>query len=139
MIKNEVNIIQVSTEMPNPVIRLSGYEPTTDYWPKVITLVNAMIKESAANGRSAHAMQEAANATIEELIFDGDHTGVEWAEFTMALNHILWFWYEVSQEQSLEYLDPVLRVLDRLYYQWRDKALDTLKGDDISTFLKITD
>lgn len=137
----QTHVIQVSTELPNPVKNLSGYEPTTEYWPMVITLVNALIEASAVRGLDAKKIQEDANMLIGSGLFDeeDEHTAVQWAEFVMAINHILWFWHGASEQEGIEYLDPVLKALNDLYYQWHDKALNTLKGDDLSTYLRITD
>jgi hypothetical protein len=67
------------------------------------------------------------------------HTAVEWAEFVMSINHVLWLLWSANEEQGLEYLDPVMQALSDLYYEWHNKAIDALKGDALSEYLAITD
>ena len=133
------NVPQLQRNAPNPVLEF-GYEPTTEYWPDIIQLGNALIIANAAHGMNAKTLQGGANFTIKNEIFDDAkaHTAVEWAEFTMGINHLLWIWHSACENRGLE-MDEVLKALNDLYYEWRDKALDTLKGDDLSTYLKITD
>lgn len=132
-------IIQLRTDVPNPVLGLGGYTPTTDYWAKAIRLTNALI-EANDDGANAEQLQKGANVTIKARIFDEaeTHTPVEWAEFVMAINHVLWLWHDLSVGEGVE-IDQVLQALDALYYEWHDKALNTLKGDELSTYLRITD
>lgn len=132
-----MNLLQVRQDMPNPVLELGGYTPVTGYWRDIISLTNTLLEVALRESHTPKQVQSGANAIIKGYMFKGNHTGVEWAEFTMAINHMLWALY--SQDDKDGYIHNVLRALDSLYYQWRDKALDTLKGDELSTYLRITD
>ena len=131
-------VIQLQEYAPNPVIELGGYTPVTDYWKKIIRLGNALIVANSLHGLDAKELRKGANLTINNEIFKGEHTAEEWAEFCMAINHLLWVWHEMVENHGLE-MDEVLKALNDLYYEWHDKALATLKGDDLSTYLRITD
>jgi hypothetical protein len=124
---------------PNPVIELSGYTPTTDFWATSIRLMNAGILASAINGHGEDELVKGFNYTIDQDIFSGEHTAVEWAEFVMSINHVLWLLHDLNEARGIEYLEPVLQALSKLYYEWHNKALDTLKDEDLSTYLRITD
>lgn len=133
-------ILQLSNEAPNPVTHLSGYEPTTTYWPNIITLMNALIVSSYVHGVNAKQLQSGANLTLNTEIFEGEvHTAVEWAEIVMAINHGLWMLHAVHEENGIEELEPILQALNDLYYEWHDRALNTLTGADLSEYLRITD
>lgn len=53
-------------------------------------------------------------------------------EFTMALNIKAWELHERGN-------DTLTNVYSQLYYNAREVALDTFKGDDLSYFLRTTD
>lgn len=133
-----MKILQINPSAPNPVTHLSGYEPQHDYWYNVIVMVNAILQVTAKRGYDVKRMKGGADAIISIDVFpDGTHTATEWAEFVMALNHVLWLLHEA--EGSDKYVDNMLQILNDLYYKWHDKALSTLKGKDLSTYLRITD
>lgn len=53
-------------------------------------------------------------------------------EFTMALNIKAWELHERGNEKLME-------LYSELYYNAREIALDTFKGDDLSYFIRTTD
>lgn len=130
-------MLQIKPTAPNPVTELGGYTPTTEYWSDIIMVTNILLEKSEAGLYPYKTIQNAANAAFNKTIFPGDHTAVEWAEFVMAINHMLWLLHSVDDQDG--YIHRVLQALDALYYEWHDKALDTLKGEDLSTYLRITD
>ena len=133
-------VIQVSELAPNPILGLSDYEPTTESWIRAIRLCNAMIQASAGLGKTTAELHESANTSIKSHMFIGPtHTVAEWAEFVMSLNHVLWLLWSINETAVYEYLEPVMDALSNLYYEWHNKALDTLKGDELSEYLRITD
>lgn len=134
----EIRVLQVRDDIPNPVTNLSGYEPTTDYWSKALRMVNAMLEAHAQFEPTKKLAREGADVLINREIFNDEepHTAVEWAEFVMAINHVLWL---LNDAPSDKYVQLAMEVLNDLYYHWHDKALNTLKGDDLSTYLRITD
>lgn len=133
-----IKVLQVREDAPNPVTDLSGYVPTTGYWKQVLRMVNAMIESTATLNPSKKLALEGADVLIEREIFPDEmpHTAVEWAEFVMAINHALWLLDGAPSDKNVQL---TMEVLNDLYYKWHDKALNTLKGDDLSTYLKITD
>ena len=132
-------ILQINPNLTNPVSHLSGYKPTTEYWPLCLRMANAMLRSIGEANPSKKQAMEGANVLIELEIFSEktQHTAVEWAEFVMAINHVLWLLDDAPDEA--EGVNMLMEILHDLYYIWRDKALDTLKGDDLSTYLRITD
>jgi hypothetical protein len=134
-----LKILQIREDAPNPVTHLSGYEPTTDYWVKCIRMVNAMLEAMAQAEPSKKLAREGCDVLIEKEIFPDEmpHTAVEWAEFVMALNHTLWVLDSAPKEDK--WVQLAMEVFNDLYYAWHDKALTLLKGDDLSTYLRITD
>lgn len=86
-------------------------------------------------------LKKGANQVFKTRMFDekGEHKGYEWAEFVMAINHMLWFWNDYEEKNATEYLEPVLKALNDLYYEWHGKAIHNLKGDTLSEYLRITD
>ena len=138
---NETKVLQLRTDAPNPVLELGGYEPKTNYWPMVISLANAMIVDRAWKERDVKDMVSTANLMFDFGMFTGEHEAHEWAEFVMAINHILWLLHDVytKEPDEHEYLRDVCEVLDNLYYEWHDKALSVLKGDALGEYLQITD
>ena len=133
-----LKVLQIRTDAPNPVTDLSGYEPTTDYWAKAIRMVNATIEATATFNASKELARSGVDVLIEKEIFPDEmpHTAVEWAEFVMSINHILWALDGVPKDRAV---DITLEVLNDLYYHWHEKALTRLEGDDLSTYLRITD
>lgn len=133
-----LKILQLKTDAPNPVTDLSGYVPTTDYWKQVIRMVNATLEGVAQFDATKEVARSGVDGLIELKIFPDEkpHTAVEWAEFVMAINHALWVLNDVPKDKWVE---VTLEVLNDLYYAWHDKALTLLKGDDLSTYLRITD
>lgn len=139
-----LKIVQMRDDIPNPVTEMSGYEPTTEYWKKIIHLVNSGIESQAVfDADTGHAPSKKTltggmDLLIEEEIFPDEkpHTAVEWAEFVMAINHVLWVLNSAPKDK---YVELMLEVLDHEYYKWHNKALDTLEGDDVLTYLRITD
>jgi hypothetical protein len=134
-----LKILQVREDVPNPVTNLSGYEPTTEYWAKMIRMVNAMLESSAQLEPTKKLALEGADVLIEREIFPSEvtHTAVEWAEFVMALNHVLWLLDSAPKDDK--WVELAMEVLNDLYYKWHDIALTTLKDEDLSTYLRITD
>jgi hypothetical protein len=132
-------LLQLNEKMPNPVTEMSGYEPQHDYWRKVINLTNVCLEVSVTQNYHTKVMKSGVDKVIELEIFPTDtpHSAVEWAEFVMALNHVLWVLHEAQGHDK--YVDEMLRILDFEYYRWHNRALDTLKGANLSTYLKITD
>ena len=134
-----LKVLQIRTDAPNPVTDLSGYEPTTDYWAKAIRMVNATIEATAQfTLADERTVRRGVDELIELEIFPDElpHTAVEWAEFVMSINHILWALDGVPKDRAV---DITLEVLNDLYYHWHEKALTRLEGDDLSTYLRITD
>lgn len=139
-----IKVLQLRDDIPNPVIELSGYKPTTDYWVKVIRMVNSLL-ESQAEFEAQIGFQpkkkmliEGTDRLIEEEIFPDEipHTAEEWAEFVMSVNHVLWLLNDVPKDK---YVESALELLEHEYYKWHKKALDRLKKDDLSKYLQITD
>lgn len=130
--------LQLKLDARNPVYRLSGYKATTDYWREMLVVVNSLLKTTVQYKATVKQCKAGADIIIEYDVFPStkEHTAVEWSEFVMAVNHVLWALDSVPSDKSVEI---VMEVLNDLYYEWRDKALDTLKGDDLSTYLRITD
>lgn len=139
-----IKVIQLRDDIPNPVTNLSGYQPTTEYWGKAIRMVNSMLESQAEfDGKIGFAPKkkmviEGVDLLIEQEIFPDEkpHTAVEWAEFVMSINHVLWLLNDAPKDK---YVEIALEVLDHEYYKWHDKALTTLKDADLSTYLRITD
>lgn len=133
-----LKVLQIRADIPNPVTNMSGYEPTTDYWAKAIRMVNSMIEASAQLQPTKKLAREGADVLIEREIFPDElpHTAVEWAEFVMSINHVLWLLNDAPKDK---WVDLAMEVLNDLYYHWHDKALNTLKDEDLSTYLRITD
>lgn len=139
-----LKVVQMRDDIPNPVIDLSGYQPTTEYWGKVIRMANSAIESQAHFDAkfdfapSKKIVTNGIDLLIESEIFPDEkpHTAVEWAEFVMAINHVLWLLNDAPKDK---YVEVTLEVLDHEYYKWHNKALDTLKGDDLSKYLRITD
>lgn len=133
-----MKILQLKLDARNPVYRLSGYKATTDYWQEMLIVVNSLLITTSQHKGTLKQAKAGADAVIEYEVFPSTrkHTAVEWAEFVMAVNHVLW---ALDSVPSDEYVKIIMEVLNDLYYKWRDKALDTLKGDDLSTYLRITD
>jgi hypothetical protein len=133
-----IKVLQIREDAPNPVTDLSGYEPTTDYWKKCIRMVNATMESVATFNATKKMARSGVDVLIEQEIFPDEmpHTGVEWAEFVMAINHVLWALDGVPKDKVVE---VTMEMLNDLYYAWHDKALTLLKGDDLSTYLRITD
>lgn len=137
-------VVQMREDIPNPVTDLSGYKPTTEYWAKVVRMVNAGMESQAhfeANIGLAPKKKmviEGVDMLIEEEIFPDEqpHTAVEWAEFVMSINHVLWLLNDAPKDK---YVELMLEVLDHEYYKWHNRALDRLKEDDLSKYLQITD
>ena len=134
-----MEILQIKRTTPNPVTSISGYEPTTDYWDQVIVMVNSMLQVATLGKHNLKDMKRGAGVIITLDIFPDEqpHSPVEWAEFVMAINHVLWLLHEMRGTDK--YVDMALETLDYLYYKWHNKALDTLKGSDLSRYLEITD
>ena len=139
-----IKVLQLRDDIPNPVIELSGYKPTTNYWRKAICMVNTLL-ESQAQFEGTVGFQpkkktiiDGVDRLIEEEIFPDEkpHTAEEWAEFVMCVNHVLWLLNGVPKDK---YVELVLEVLEHEYYKWHNKALDRLKKDDLSKYLQITD
>lgn len=52
-------------------------------------------------------------------------------ELVMVLNHKIWFWYESNQNFA--------RVYNDCWMKAHDYALDHLKGDELTFYLKVVD
>lgn len=133
-------VLQIRESTPNPVTNLSGYVPTTDYWGECIAMTNALMDSIARSDKTPPKkfVRDGADTLIELEIFPDEkpHTAIEWAEFVMAVNHVLWLLNDAPKD---EMINLTMEVLNDLYYAWHDKALSTLKGDDLSKYLRITD
>jgi hypothetical protein len=137
-------VIQMREDIPNPITSMSGYEPTTDYWAKALRMVNSGIESQAhfeadkGFAPDKKTVQGGMDTLIELEIFPDEqpHTAVEWAEFVMSINHVLWLLNDAPKDK---YVNLMLEILDHQYYKWHNKALSTLKDDDLSTYLRITD
>lgn len=136
-----VKIIQIAKDSVNPIYQQNGYTPVTDIWPKVVHAVNLMLMLTGTTNTKAQELIDAFNKGSKPFV-EGERknrTAVEWAEFVMAINHLLWILSDESQRDEELTIDVVLKALDVLYYYWHGMAINTLKGGELSEYLRITD
>jgi len=137
---NKKKVLQISGDLPNPILDIGGYDPKTKYWGHVITLTNYLLALGTVTKQGHKELQSSANQVLKGEIFSKpEHTAVEWAEMVMAINHMLWFLDDVRKTEKSDPLDATIETFRDLYYEWHDKALSVLKGDAKSEYLKITD
>ncbi len=76
--------------------------------------------------------EKAIKETFNRVVKDWKDDVKYFTEFTMALNIKAWELHERGN-------DTLTNVYSQLYYNAREVALDTFKGDDLSYFLRTTD
>lgn len=136
-----VKIIQINKEAPNPIYQQNGYEPVTEMWPKLVHAVNLMLMLIGTSGVTADELVKSFNTGATSFA-EGERekrTAVEWAEFVMPINHLLWIIHDQAGRDEELQVDVVLKALEALYYYWHDMALNTLKGGELSKYIQITD
>jgi hypothetical protein len=136
-----VKIIQIAKDSVNPIYEQNGYTPVTDMWSKVVYAVNLMLMLIGTSGVTADELVKSFNTGATSFA-EGERekrTAVEWAEFVMPINHLLWIIHDQAQKDEELEVDEVIKALDALYYYWHGVALHTLKGGGLSEYLRITD
>ena len=76
--------------------------------------------------------KKAIEETFNRIVKDWKDDVRYFTEFTMALNIKAWELHERGNEKLME-------LYSELYYNAREIALDTFKGDDLSYFIRTTD
>lgn len=117
-----MNVFQAAMMSENyfeKVMEDSGYERFTTF-SSDLTIAELMGGEKA--------IKETFNRVVKDWKDDVKY----FTEFTMALNIKAWELHERGN-------DTLTNVYSQLYYNAREFALDTFKGDDLSYFLRTTD
>ena len=145
------NILQISDKMPFDSQGMTGYTMTTDSWERAIRLANMVIAGDAVviQGAGFDVLPEdvkvknmvEVSAKHGELMgfitIKDDATPVEFAEWSMALNHIGWFLHALNERGQISEI-PV-KVMFALWDKAHNHALDILKGDQLTEYLQLVD
>lgn len=99
------------------MINECGYEPFTTFWEDF----------SIADAFGAEAVQDTFDRAFNEWKSQYKYL----TELTMVLNHKIFFWYEKNDELS--------RLYDKLWKQADCYACNTLQGEEIAYYYKVTD
>lgn len=137
--------------MPFDSQGLTGYTMTTDSWQRAIRLANMVIAGDAVviQGGGFDVLPEETKVKgmvdvsekhgklMEFITITDDATPVEFAEWSMALNHIGWFLHAISEEGQVSEI-PV-KVMFALWDKAHNHALDTLKDAQLTEYLHLVD
>lgn len=94
-----------------------GYVPFTTFWEDF----------SIADAFGTDAVQDTFNRSFNEWKCQYKYL----TELTMVLNHKIFFWYEKN--------DELARLYDKLWKQADCYACNTLQGDELTYYYKVTD
>lgn len=98
---------------------LNGYKPITSFWQDFTIADNF--------GIGSKAVEETFDRAFEEWKSDYEYL----TELVMVLNHKIWYWYDKDDEMA--------RLYNTLWDKADDYACDSLKGEELSYFYRITD
>ena len=94
-----------------------GYKPFTTFWEDF----------SIADAFGAEAVQDTFDRAFNEWKTQYKYL----TELTMVLNHKIFFWYEKN--------DELARLYDKLWKQADQYACNTLQGEELAYYYKVTD
>ena len=94
-----------------------GYEPFTTFWEDF----------SIADAFGAEAVQDTFDRAFNEWKTQYKYL----TELTIVLNHKIWLWYEKDDEMA--------RLYDKLWKQADQYACNTLQGEEMAYYYKVTD
>lgn len=115
----EQKINAINTNIPAWNIQeVTGYEPKTTFWQDF----------SIADHFGTSAVIDTYNRSLDAW----KDNYIYLTELVMVLNWKCWYWYDHGNENRS-------RFYSELFYRAMDYALDNLKGEELSYFLKTTD
>lgn len=94
-----------------------GYKPFTTFWDDF----------SIADAFGTEAVQE----TFDRAFTEWKSQYKYLTELTIVLNHKIWLWYEKN--------DELCRLYDKLWRQADQYACNTLQGEELSYYYRVTD
>ena len=103
--------------MKNPMFEMIGYEEKTTFWSDF----------SIADAFGVDAIRDTYKRAFKE--WKNDH--VYLTELVMVLNHKIWQWYERNE--------TIARVYNELWEKTDNYAMNHLKGDELTYFIRTTD
>ena len=101
----------------NPIFEMNGYETKTTFWDDFCI----------ADLFGVKAIKDTYKRAFDE--WKTDH--IYLTELVMVLNHKIWQWYEKNDEYA--------KLYDELWKKADKYALDHLKGDELTYFLRTID
>ena len=103
--------------MGNPMFKMIGYEEKTTFWDDF----------STADAFGTIAIKDTFNRAFNEW----KSNYIYLTELVMVLNHKIWQWYEEMPEYG--------KLYDELWAKADNYACNTLKGEELTYFLRTTD
>lgn len=116
--KQAIDTMNITTSKWN-IEELTGYKPETTFWQDF----SIAEKMNGLNG-----VQDTFNRAFKEWSDRYRYL----TELVLVLNWKCWDWYDQGDED-------MSMLYQNLFYQARDYALDNLKDDELSYFVKTTD
>lgn len=102
-------------------MNLNGYTTFTTFWQD-FTIAESFGKEAIRD-------------TFKRAFAEWRHDYKYLTELVMVLNHKCWYFYQNPQRNA----DVYCKLYGDLYYEAADYAMETLKGEELDYYWRITD